>query len=101
MQKTATAASPPIIVNISSSQLDIEHPPRIPAAQSARYAFFTANRVVDGTGTLRPKFDKDFDTEQNSDRDVFWPLSRSVGSSAAANDIASDGLHPQRTELIG
>jgi hypothetical protein len=34
---------------------------------------------VDGTGTLRPKFDKDFDTEQNSDRDAFWPLSRSMG----------------------
>jgi len=38
---------------------------------------------VDGTGALRPKFDKDFDTEQNSDRDVFWPLSRSVGSDRA------------------
>ena len=51
-------------------------PPRVPAAQSARQAFFTANRVVDGTGALRPKFDQDSDTEQNSDRDVFWPLSR-------------------------
>ena len=26
MQKTANAANPPIMVNISSSQLDIEHP---------------------------------------------------------------------------
>ena len=43
-------------------------------------AFFTANRVVDGTGALRPKFDQDSDTEQNSDRDVFWPLSRWVGN---------------------
>jgi hypothetical protein len=34
---------------------------------------------VDETGALRPKFDKDFDTEQNSDRDVFWQLSRWVG----------------------
>jgi hypothetical protein len=36
MQKTATAASPLIMVNISSSQLDIEQPPRFPATQSAR-----------------------------------------------------------------
>ena len=83
MQRTAKAANPPIMVNISSSQLDIEHPPGNPAAQSARYAFFTANRVVDGTGILRPKFDKEFETEQNSDGDVFWPLSRSVGFDGA------------------
>ena len=30
---------------------------------------------MDGTGTLRPKFDQDFDTKQNSDRGVFWQLS--------------------------
>jgi hypothetical protein len=41
---------------------------------------------VDGTGALRPKFDKDFDTEQNSDRDVFWSLSRSVGLDRAPDD---------------
>jgi len=35
---------------------------------------------VDGSGALRPQFDKDFDTEQNSDRDVFWQLSRRVGN---------------------
>jgi len=35
MQNTAKAASPPIMVTISSSQLDIGHPTR-PAAHSAR-----------------------------------------------------------------
>ena len=30
---------------------------------------------MDGTGTLRPKFDQGFDTKQNSDRGVFWQLS--------------------------
>jgi hypothetical protein len=35
---------------------------------------------VDGSGALRPQFDEDFDTEQNSDRDVFWQLSGWVGN---------------------
>ena len=35
---------------------------------------------MDGSGALRPQFDQDFGTEQNSDRDVFWQLSGWVGN---------------------